>query len=194
MSKKITAAALFLSSILSSAVWADSVYLDKFLSQNTKNEGWNLEFVEKEIELPEFFNVNQGEWVDLYVEKTYTNQVSILAESIHLPGDGSIRYVLNVRSNSGVDNITAEGMLCVSGGERFSSESSKMKTFAYADTIGKRWIKARNAQWQSFNSNANSLEKIRQVIYDVFCSGGRFISEDEVRKRLRSQNKTWQQR
>ena len=90
-------------------------------------------FTESEVALPDVPNPQQGDWADLYINPTFKGKPQILLSSISYAEDGSIRYILNNRSASGYNNLTAEGLLCITGDKLLGSEGSKLKTFGYAD-------------------------------------------------------------
>ena len=43
---------------------------------------------------------------------------------------------------------------------------------AYGDPVNKRWIKARNPQWQELGGAATSNAAVRAVLHDVWCVDG----------------------
>ncbi|MDK4680075.1 CNP1-like family protein [Kingella negevensis] len=139
-------------------------------------------FEESKVPLPAVPNAQSGDWFNLYVNNQFTGKPRILLSSITQAPDGSVRYVFNNRSAGGSDNITAEGIYCVTGTKLLDSEGSRIKTFGYADTVNNRWIEPRNAQWQMLGGKNNSRDKIRRVLYNAFCTHG-FLSrtDDDLR-------------
>lgn len=141
-------------------------------------------FTESAEPLPPVPNAQQGDWYELYVAPTFTGKPRILLSSIHIADDGSIRYLFNNRSAAGHDNISAEGLYCVTGTKLLDSEGSKLKTFAYADTVNGRWIEPRKAEWQILGGSRTATDRVRRVLYDAFCLDGRAKNDDELRKRV----------
>ena len=163
---------------------------------------YNKEFNEMDVPLPAVPNPNEGDWFELYIDNLYKGSPRILLSSITQAPDGSVRYVFNNRSEAGYDNITAEGMLCVTGTKLLDSEGSKLKTYGYADLVNHRWIEPRNAQWTTLGGKRNAqwttlggkrnaTDRVRRVLYDAFCLDTRARSSDEtLRARIRTQGKT----
>ena len=89
--------------------------------QESPEEVAAREFKEHKAELPPLPDTQSGDWFDLYVNETYGKQPKILLSSLQImpAPDNSIRYVLNVRSDKGYDNLSVEGLYCageVTGG------------------------------------------------------------------------------
>lgn len=170
-------------------VFADSIFLneigDKRYRNDKLNGGRNLDFVEQTLPLPAMPNPQQGEWIELYIDETYAIRPKILLESLELGGDGSIRYILNTQSQHGSHNVSAEGLVCVSGAEVFTSQSSKVKTFAYADLYNQKWILARRSEWKTIDPNLSYTDKIRRAVYDVFCTEQRASNVAELQTLLK---------
>ena len=152
---------------------------------------YNKEFNEMDVPLPAVPNPNEGDWFELYIDNLYKGSPRILLSSITQAPDGSVRYVFNNRSEAGYDNITAEGMLCITGTKLLDSEGSKLKTFGYADLVNHRWIEPRNAQWTTLGGKLNSTDRVRRVLYDAFCIDTKARnSDEELRAQIRKQGKT----
>lgn len=159
----------------------------RFWGNDDRRSGRNdsvREFHETDIELPAVPDAQQDGWFDLYVSPIFRGKPQILLDSITYAPDGSVRYLFNNRSSSGYDNITAEGLLCVTGMKLFNNESAKVKIFAYADTTKQRWIMPRNAQWQAIGGKHNSNDQVRRVLYEAFCIDGRAKDDAALRARL----------
>ena len=152
---------------------------------------YNTEFSEKDVPLPKVPNPNEGDWFELYIDNVFKGSPRILLSSITQAPDGSVRYVFNNRSEAGYDNITAEGMLCITGTKLLDSEGSKLKTFGYADLVNHRWIEPRNAQWTTLGGKRNGTDRVRRVLYDAFCIDTKARnSDEELRAQIRKQGKT----
>ena len=165
----------------------DSYFLNEGDRRIQRLDRETKEFSESTIELPPVPDPKQGEWFELYVEKMFSGKPAILMDSISYAPDGSVRYLLNNRSSGGFDNITAEGMLCITGSKFFGSEGARLKTYGYADLANKRWIQPRNAQWQSIGGKRNATDRVRRVLYDAFCIDGLAKNDAALRERVRKQ-------
>ena len=129
-------------------------------------------FTEAEEALPPF-PAEGTKWFELYVSPTFDKHLLISPDSIHAAEDGTVRYVLNLRSGKGIDNISSEALYCAPGS--FSSQQGKKhsyKIYAYGDPVNKRWIKARNPQWQELGGAATGNAAVRAVLHDVWCVDG----------------------
>ena len=101
-----------------------------------------------------------------------------------------MRYVFNNRSEAGYDNITAEGLLCVTGTKLLDSEGSKLKTYGYADLVNHRWIEPRHSQWVTLGGKRNATDRVRRVLYDAFCLDTKARnSDEELRAQVRKQGR-----
>ena len=161
---------------------SDSIFLGRVSATSDEDK----EFVESPLPLPPVPDANQSDWLDLYISPTFSGQPRILLSSLSIADDGSIRYVFNNRSAKGYDNITAEGFLCITGSRLLDSEGSRLKTFAYADTINNRWITPRQSNWQTLGGKLNSNDSVHRVLYDTFCIDGKAKNEQELQQRLRN--------
>lgn len=141
-------------------------------------------FQESEVELPDLPDTQSGNWFDLYVDEMYTGKPRILLDSVSIAPDGSVRYVLNQRSAKGYDNVTAEGLRCLTGQEFFNSEGAHVKIFGYGDLSNQRWIEPRKSQWTVIGGKLNNTDKVRGTLYQLFCIEGLPKTDDELRKRI----------
>ena len=144
------------------------------------------EFKEADVALPEFPALQSGNWFDLYVGNTYKNQPKVLLDSVSLAPDGSVRYILNIQSAQGYDNLTAEGIFCADTSfNNRDSKRSSFKVFGYGDTVNRRWITPRsNNDWQPIGAILNSADPVRGVLYRAFCVDGKPESDAALRDRL----------
>ena len=139
-------------------------YLDYRQDRTRQNlSEYHRDFNEADVELPPVPNPDAEGWFELYIGNTFAGHPRILLDSITYAPDGSVRYLFNNRSAKGMDNVTAEGIYCVSGKKLLDSEGSLLKTFAYADLANNRWIMPRNAGWQTLGSQRNSSDRVRQI-------------------------------
>ncbi|MDO1508885.1 MULTISPECIES: CNP1-like family protein [unclassified Neisseria] len=143
------------------------------------------EFKEADVALPAFPDTRNGGWFDIYVNNTYTKKPKILLDSIALAPDGTVRYVLNIQSKQGYDNLSSEGIFCA--GTSFSlkeSQRSSFKVFGYGDTVNKRWITPRNGEWKPIGAILNTADPVRGVLYRAFCEDGKPENEQALRERV----------
>lgn len=116
--------------------------------RETPEEAAAREFKEHTAKLPPLPDTHSDGWFDIYVDENYGKQPKILLDSLQImpAPDGSIRYILNIRSDKGYDNLTAEGIFCARFSIRFGNgKPSSYKVFGYGDTVNRRWIQPRNA-------------------------------------------------
>ena len=137
--------------------------------QESPEEVAAREFKEHKAELPPLPDTQSGDWFDLYVNETYGKQPKILLSSLQImpAPDNSIRYVLNVRSDKGYDNLSVEGLYCARTSFTYSNDKrSSYKVFAYGDTVNHRWIEPRKGDWKL----------IRQCVQPQRCPAHRPVS------------------
>lgn len=127
-------------------------------------------FKEKVEPLPAFPAADE-QWLPLYVDNLFDKQVWILPQSVYRSDDRTVRYVLNVRSDKGMDNISVEALFCAEF-TMLNNKKSSYKIYAYGDPINKRWISMRKVHWQEFDGTASSLDKVRQVLQRAWCVDG----------------------
>lgn len=141
-------------------------YVETEADLNRKN------FTEVQEELPPFPAADASDWFELYISPTFDKRPSILLSGIHPAADGTIRYILNNRSQSGTDNISAEAVYCAAtsfvgkGGKK-----SSYKTYAYGDSLNKRWIMPRNPQWQDLGGILQHGDPVRRLLLQIWCGG-----------------------
>lgn len=82
--------------------------------RETPEEAAAREFKEHTAKLPPLPDTHSDGWFDIYADENYGKQPKILLDSLQImpAPDGSIRYILNIRSDKGYDNLTAEGIFC----------------------------------------------------------------------------------
>ncbi|MDO4998504.1 MAG: CNP1-like family protein [Neisseria sp.] len=140
-------------------------------------------FEESQQELPAVPNAQTGDWQAIYVSPTYDKKPAILLNSVYLAPDNSVRYVLNIRSARGSDNISAEAIYCATSSFG-ADKKSAYKIFAYADTINQRWIQVRNAKWHDFGAILSNKDPVRHVLYQTWCTDGLPNSQAGLLQRL----------
>ena len=143
------------------------------------------QFNEVEVDLPALPDTNKGNWFDLSWGNDMHRQPKILLSSIQRAHDGSIRYILNNRSESGYDNLSAEGFFCASSSISYEgAKTSSFKIFGYGDQVNKRWIKPRNAQWKSVGNIFNNSDPLHFLLFRTFCEDGVPAGDDAIRQRV----------
>lgn len=145
-------------------------------------------FNESRLELPPVPDADSGEWADLYVSAVFSGQPRLLLDSLHYAEDGSIRYLFNNRSAAGYDNITAEGIRC-SNRSLLDSTGAQIKTYAYADTVNRRWIEPRKSEWTVLGGKHNSQDQARRPLYEAFCIDGKAKDEAALKQRVIEKNR-----
>ena len=114
---------------------------------------------EVKLPLPPFPDLDNQKWQEFYVAERYPNQAYLYPASLSIGKDGTIRYVLNIKTSNGVDNISAEGIRCT---------DRQNKIFAYGDTIGREWIANRRADWSAIDIS----DQVHLQIRYIFCQDG----------------------
>lgn len=139
--------------------------------------------------LPAVPATDSGEWFDLYINNTFTKKPKILLDSIAFAPDRTVRYILNTQSARGHDNLSAEGIFCAENSLSLNANSrSTYKIFGYADTVNKRWITPRNAEWKPIGAILNSADPIRGVLYRAFCVDGLPDNDAALQQRVRERS------
>jgi len=140
--------------------------------QESPEEVAAREFKEHKAELPPLPDTQSGDWFDLYVNETYGKQPKILLSSLQImpAPDNSIRYVLNVRSDKGYDNLSVEGLYCARTSFTYSNDKrSSYKVFAYGDTVNRRWIEPRKGDWKLIGNAFSRNDALHTALYQAFC-------------------------
>ncbi len=139
-------------------------------------------FQESVLELPDFPN-EKSKWFDIYVSSDFKMQPQLLLDSVQIAPDQTVRYVLNMKSPKGFDNLSAEGIHCADA--MFSSKSSTFKVFAFGDTVNQRWISTRKAEWRPIGAILNTDNKVHGVLYRTFCEDGLPRNAEEMSARIK---------
>ncbi|WP_455933866.1 CNP1-like family protein [Neisseria sp.] len=156
--------------------------------QESPEEVAAREFKEHKAELPPLPDTQSGDWFDLYVNETYGKQPKILLSSLQImpAPDNSIRYVLNVRSDKGYDNLSVEGLYCAHTSFTYSNDKrSSYKVFAYGDTVNHRWIEPRNGDWKLIGNAFSRNDALHTALYQAFCIDGMPTTVEGLVQRLK---------
>lgn len=156
--------------------------------QESPEEVAAREFKEHKAELPPLPDTQSGDWFDLYVNETYGKQPRILLSSLQImpAPDNSIRYVLNVRSDKGYDNLSVEGLYCARTSFTYSNDKrSSYKVFAYGDTVNRRWIEPRKGDWKLIGNAFSRNDALHTELYQAFCIDGMPTTVEGLVQRLK---------
>ena len=156
--------------------------------QESPEEVAAREFKEHKAELPPLPDTQSGDWFDLYVNETYGKQPKILLSSLQImpAPDNSIRYVLNVRSDKGYDNLSVEGLYCARTSFTYSNDKrSSYKVFAYGDTVNHRWIEPRKGDWKLIGNTFSRNDALHTALYQAFCIDGMPTTIEGLVQRLK---------
>lgn len=156
--------------------------------QESPEEVAAREFKEHKAELPPLPDTQSGDWFDLYVNETYGKQPKILLSSLQImpAPDNSIRYILNVRSDKGYDNLSVEGLYCARTSFTYSKDKrSSYKVFAYGDTVNHRWIEPRKGDWKLIGNAFSRNDALHTALYQAFCIDGMPTTVEGLVQRLK---------
>jgi len=117
------------------------------------------EFVEREVKLPPF--PKDGSLLPFEASAANTNRFFIDADSIVISDDGVVRYTMVVRSPSGAENISYEGIRC---------ETTEQKFYAFGRRDG-TWSNVRAPAWRKITYK--DVNRQYGVLYsNYFCPDG----------------------
>lgn len=111
------------------------------------------------VQLPPFPK-DEG-FLSFYVSPTATNRFFLDTESLSVGSDGVVRYVLLAISDSGVRNLTFEGMRC---------ETRERRIYAVGRPDGS-WSKARGNQWVRIREQVTNRQHAA-LFTDFLCPDG----------------------
>lgn len=142
-------------------------------------------FKEADLPLPAFPDAGSGNWFDIYVNESYGRNARILLDSIQPASDGTVRYILNERSKSGHDNLTAEAMFCSGSSFGYGDRKrSSYKIYGFGDTVNRRWIAPRNPVWKNTDTTLNRDKTAHGILFNAFCVDGTPKSAAALRDRI----------
>lgn len=114
---------------------------------------------ESEVSFPAYYD--RQNLKEFSIKGQTDNRFFVDSKSLSVNADGVIRYALVVRSGSGVENVSYEGIRC---------EVREWKPYAYGKTDGS-WSPARDPQWQRIVWHGTNA--FRYALYrDYFCPDG----------------------
>lgn len=101
--------------------------------------------------------------IPLHVSNTTRHQHYIDPDSLSSGEDGVVRYTVVIRTAGGAQNVSFEGLRCVSG-ER------KLYAFGHAGTQGGgHWTRNRHARWEPVQARLESSYQ-RELFFHYFCT------------------------
>jgi len=108
-----------------------------------------------------------------------SNQFFVDYASVSASEDGVVRYSVVVKSPSGAETVSFEGMRCTSG-ER------KLYAFGRGDNKGGgEWSRNRNAKWEPIQGR--SLNDFRrELFYHYFCTVEGAVKLPDIQRNLKS--------
>ena len=144
---------LIMLSLLAAANLAHADMLDKMHSRKPGRYVPETAWQEQALPLPGYPAAAQ--WLELDAPVTVKPRLFIDSSSLLLAEDRTVRFALRQLSSSGIDNISLEGMHC---GER------TQRSFAFADTVGKRWITSSRTEWRRLDSNNATFQTVIKAL------------------------------
>lgn len=121
-----------------------------------EEEGKGKPWVELEVKLPLF--PKPENLLQFDPSAASSNHFYIDPGSISIGSDGAVRYTLVVRSSSGAENVSYEGIRC---------ETREQKYYAFGGRDG-TWSKARLSEWRRIEYK--EINRQHAVLYaDYFC-------------------------
>ena len=130
-----------------------------FKNRPANNHVWEDDKPWEEVSVPLGDYPAHVEWRVLDMPNTYRQQVAIDASSLLIGSDGAVRFTLLQRSSQGIENISREGVQC---------KERSLRSYAFADTVGKRWIESRAAQWKKVEHG----DSLRRILLQNLCPDG----------------------
>ena len=142
-------------------------------------DGLERRWVESTVDLP---LLSSGQdWMPFYVSAVTENSFFVDGKSLSVGVDGVVRYMLLVRSPSGVRNVTFEGMRC---------ETRERRQYASGRADG-TWAKSRADAWVRIRDELANRHHAA-LFLDYFCPGGVIArSSAEIREALRRDAGRW---
>ena len=103
---------------------------------------------EQVLPLPSYGGMD---WVELDKPATISSRLFIDRKTLLLATDRTVRFTLLQLSSGGIENISHEGVHC---GER------TVRSFAYGDTVNKRWIASNRGEWRKLDGNNQVMRTV----------------------------------
>ena len=128
---------------------------------------------------------NKEAFLPFYVSAASGNDFFVDGSSLSVGEDGVIRFVLVVQTAGGAQNISYEGMRCLTRERRIYASGR----------LDGSWSKSRNNEWTRIR-DAVANRQYAALFLDYFCPGGLIVrNPEEARDALRQgghpDNKRW---
>ena len=130
---------------------------------------------ELEVPLPEY---PLSESLLRFPTSWTSNAIFVDPKTLAVADDGVVRFSLVVRSPSGVESVSFEGIRCATGERRVFAYGRK------AADVG-TWSPARSSAWRPI-SDSRINRHYFEFLRDVFCDGNATESKREILKNLAS--------
>jgi hypothetical protein len=137
---------------------------------------------EMEVPLPEY--PRAGSLLEFPTQWT-VNTILVDGNTLVLAGDGVARFTLVVRSPSGAESVSFEGIRCTTGERRVFA-------FGRKTADGGTWSQARGSAWRPI-SDSRINRQYFEFWRDVFCDGSLLETRVEILKNLRRGGRERQQ-
>jgi hypothetical protein len=126
-------------------------------------------WVEQAVTLPAY--PKPASLLEFPVSAASSNRFLIDADTLSLGKDGVVRYALVVRSASGAENVSFEGIRCATREQKF---------YAFGQRGG--WAPARESEWRPIQ--AKDLNRQHAVLYTDFLCADVTASQRPLREIL----------
>lgn len=136
-------------------------------------------FAFAEDALPDFPDLADSAWQILEVDKSYPGTPMLLVSSVTPDFSGEttrVKYIFNIRSPRGYDNVSAEIIDC---------KESSYRTLAFGDSAQRQWLPAPDVR-QKIDTMTNSRDLARSMLLDTFCVQRFPKNATEIRRNLKN--------
>ena len=113
---------------------------------------------EGEVSMPP--PVDEARLRSFFVSSASPNHFFVDEGSVSVGEDQVVRYTLVVRTPGGAENITFEGLRCVTGERRIYASGRP----------GGDWVPMKNSAWQPISNNAYNRPRAA-LAFEYFCDG-----------------------
>lgn len=112
---------------------------------------------EQDYQLPAY--PAQPRWQEFFLSPKGANRQFVDLSTLSIGQDGVVRYVLNIQSPSGVQNVSVEGILC---------KDRQVRSYAFGDTVHHSWIESMKAVWRPIEQD----DTVRLQLRASLCPDG----------------------
>ncbi|TDR80415.1 CNP1-like family protein [Paludibacterium purpuratum] len=96
---------------------------------------------------------DKPDWVGFFVPLKTNYQFFVDSKTLSIGQDGVVRFVLRVVSPSGAENVSYEGIRC---------QSKESRSYAFGDTLGKKWYESTRAIWKRLSGDDTTRERLAE--------------------------------